>query len=84
MASFVRGMRVGMGLVSLGWGVCRLARGKRDWVTTATLTTGASMVFPNTAEERTPIMGRRMRPMAPNAAVRAAGEAFARAADALI
>lgn len=45
MSGFMRGMRLGAGLVTLGWGASRLAGGRRDWVTTASLTTGASMVM---------------------------------------
>lgn len=40
-------MRLGAGLVTLGFGVYRLSRGRRDWMTTASLTTGASMLMAN-------------------------------------
>lgn len=87
MATFARGMRVGIGLVSLGWGACRLARGKRDWVTTATLTTGTSLVFPNLTDHQTPAVRTRlgrMAGMAGDMAAHAAGDMLSRASDAFI
>ncbi len=79
MANFARGMYVGIGLMSLGWGVCRLARGKRDWVTTATLTAGTSFVFPNLTDDRTPAVRTRLGRMAG-----VAGDMLSRATDAFI
>lgn len=55
--SFVRGMQLGLGLVGAGYGIYRLTRGKRDWMTRSLLTTGVSMAL-STA------MGRRNRKMA--------------------
>lgn len=45
MASFARGMRLGAGIVGLGWGVYRLSRGRRDWMTTTAITAGLSMTL---------------------------------------
>jgi hypothetical protein len=44
MARFMEGMRMGAGVVGLGYGLYRLTRGSRDWVTTTALTTGISMM----------------------------------------
>lgn len=87
MANFARGMRVGIGLMSLGYGVYRLARGQRDWVTTATLTTGTSLVFPNVTDHRTTATRARLGRMAGTAgdmASHAASDMLSRAADAFI
>lgn len=52
MNSFTRGMRMGVGLVSLGWGLYRVTRGQRGTTTTAALTTGASLLAPAIAGGR--------------------------------
>lgn len=43
MATFMRGLEVGLGLAGVGYGIYRLTKGKRDWVTSTVLTTGISM-----------------------------------------
>ncbi len=45
MSSFNKGLRMGAGVFTFGYGVYRLAQGKRDWTTTASITTGASLML---------------------------------------
>lgn len=40
MAGFYKGMKVGAGLLGLGWGVYRLSQGRKDWLTSTALTAG--------------------------------------------
>lgn len=56
MATFNQGMRMGAGLVGLSWGVYRMAQGQRDWLTTAALTTGVSMVAAGLTGKSTRVM----------------------------
>lgn len=44
MGDWQRGLTLGVGLVSLGWGLYRFANRKRDVVTWTALTSGASVV----------------------------------------
>lgn len=44
MNGFMRGFRLGVGLVGLGYGVYRLSQGKRDWMSTTALTSGLSLM----------------------------------------
>lgn len=50
MSGFMRGMRLGAGLVAFGYGISRLRSGQRDWSTTAAMTTGASMLLSGISE----------------------------------
>lgn len=56
MAMFGRAVRIGAGLLALGFGVYRFTRGRRDWLTSTALTTGMSVTLGNLAR------GRRLRP----------------------
>ena len=40
MAGMTKGMRIGAGLLGLGYGVYRLSKGRKDWVTSTALTAG--------------------------------------------
>lgn len=52
MATFMRGLEVGLGVVGVGYGIYRLSRGKRDWVTSTVLTSGVSMTMAGLAMNR--------------------------------
>lgn len=43
MANWTGYMGIGAGMVGLGYGIYRLSRGQRDWMTAAAISTGLSM-----------------------------------------
>ncbi|HEY3367625.1 MAG TPA: hypothetical protein VGK74_21410 [Symbiobacteriaceae bacterium] len=65
MGTFIKGARLGAGLVGLGYGLYRLNQGNRDWVTTSTVTAGLSMTLSGLtrAEPEPPDMPERIRRM---------------------
>ncbi|HYG57451.1 MAG TPA: hypothetical protein VD902_05230 [Symbiobacteriaceae bacterium] len=45
METWMRAARVGVGIAGLGYGIVRLSRGKRDFITNAALATGLSVTL---------------------------------------
>jgi hypothetical protein len=43
--AFSRSVRLGAGILGLGYGVYRLAKGKNDWLTTTAMTAGLSVAM---------------------------------------
>jgi|GEM_PF-4777519 len=43
--SLKRVMRLGAGVASLGYGLYRFSRGRRDWLTTTAITTGLTVTL---------------------------------------
>lgn len=45
MTGLMRGMGIGAGLVTMGYGIYRLGRGEQDWMAPAAITLGLSMAL---------------------------------------
>ena len=54
MQDWKRGVRLGAGLVGTAWGIYRLTRGQRDWVTLSVATSSASMLAREMMGKRSP------------------------------
>ena len=58
MANLGRSLRLGAGLVLTGYGLYRLVRGRRDWITSSALTTGVSATLTGLTGRRMPRLRR--------------------------
>lgn len=45
MGTWMRGMRIGAGLLGIGYGIYRFSQGRRDWVTTGAFSTGVALTL---------------------------------------
>lgn len=76
MDDWGRSMRLGAGLVLTGYGVYRLVRGQRDWLTNTVLTTGLSATVSGLTGRKMPALRRTVTPRAPQMLANAAMSAM--------